>query len=344
MFFKKSFRNLLSEFHHSSEKDRILKKMETLLRKGADVNERFKTDRDEGVTPLHLAAKHPNLSSYLCEFLVRNGASVNARTMDMDTPLSWAEAPAILTLINNGANLEQVDKYGKNALHVLFKRADISDAAKTGSYYENELQVSKVLVDKGCDINSRYPCPPFFSLPRTVERYTLSYCDDDGERIVEVNDMRNFQHAAENKLVDFFKSLENIGLDLKAEDEEGNSFLMVTLCGPLGDVDFNDAGSLEWKKDFTENEFPFLKYLISSSDINKQNNDGNTVLMLLADAYTGKYCKFSYIWFLIKQCSNLNFSTRNNDGKTARDIFQGNKLFKDSLPDKYYFETLESMI
>ena len=73
---------------------------EVLLKNGADVNAKNK----DGDTPLHHAARNSNYNTV--EVLLKNGADVNAKNKNGDTPLHWAEKESMKRLLRRHGEKE----------------------------------------------------------------------------------------------------------------------------------------------------------------------------------------------------------------------------------------------
>jgi len=115
-----------------------LKLVETLLSKGASVNE-----KDEyGYTALYWSARngHADLSKVLLE----NGANVNEKDEDGNTPLHRSaingHADVSKVLLENGANVNAVDNWKSTPLH---------DATDSG-----RINVMKLLMMNGANVNA----------------------------------------------------------------------------------------------------------------------------------------------------------------------------------------------
>jgi ankyrin repeat protein len=115
-----------------------VKAVEFLLGQGADVDARGKSQD----TPLYVAAENGHLE--VARLLLDRGADVNAKDDSNRTPLhnaAWGCKPEVARLlIDRGAAIEARDEWG---------RTPLSDAAEHGY-----ISVVKLLLDKGADANS----------------------------------------------------------------------------------------------------------------------------------------------------------------------------------------------
>jgi ankyrin repeat protein len=115
-----------------------VKAVEFLLGQGADVDARGKS-RD---TPLRVAAENGHLE--VARLLLDRGADVNAKDDSNSTPLhnaAWGCKPEVVRLlIDRGAAIEARNEWG---------RTPLSDAAEHGY-----ISVVKLLLDKGANANS----------------------------------------------------------------------------------------------------------------------------------------------------------------------------------------------
>ncbi|MEO5971352.1 MAG: ankyrin repeat domain-containing protein [Bdellovibrionia bacterium] len=143
---------------HDEAKAGDIRKVETLIRQGSDVNAK----NEDGDTPLHVAAKWGHTP--IIEVLIRKGADVNVRSKNLSTPLHYAadkgHSATMDVLIKNGADPNRKDVFAKTPLQ-LYK-------AKTGRHFPYEAKailhdeakagdISKVetLIRQGSDVNAK---------------------------------------------------------------------------------------------------------------------------------------------------------------------------------------------
>ena len=117
-----------------------INEIKALVENGADVN----TRNDDGETPLILATENENLD--VMRFLIRNGSDVNARKNDGKTPLIIASMgentdDVIMLLIESGADVNAKDNEGNTPL--------------TMTSSDGDLNLSKILVNNGANVNAR---------------------------------------------------------------------------------------------------------------------------------------------------------------------------------------------
>lgn len=102
-------------------------------------------------TPLHFASYYNSVK--IVKKLIQLGSDVNAKGNDGRTPLHGAvqsrykAIEKIDILLNNGANINDVDKYGYSALDYIYSRR------KSGAY-----DIIKFLIEKGAYINNDSIC------------------------------------------------------------------------------------------------------------------------------------------------------------------------------------------
>ncbi|MDH4163009.1 MAG: ankyrin repeat domain-containing protein [Nitrospirota bacterium] len=161
---------------------------EDLLGAGADADARIviKTDREEEITPLLVAAF--NGDEMIAARLIEKGADVNGKGMDGFTPLLAASfvgsGPLMQLLIEKGADVNAADGSGKTALTqylwnatsrqlridaavlrivelLLAKGADVNavpkeeQAALQVAVLSKDMKLVRLLLDRGADVNLR---------------------------------------------------------------------------------------------------------------------------------------------------------------------------------------------
>ena len=96
-------------------KFRRFKAVRGLIREGVNVR---RTERGTKVTGLHKAAEGGDVR--IIKLLLKNGASINAKDREGNTPLMWAirsrERDAVEYLITRGANVMALNKIGSSCL------------------------------------------------------------------------------------------------------------------------------------------------------------------------------------------------------------------------------------
>lgn len=128
---------------HDASVDGDVEKMQSLIKKGADINE--VTHDGYNCTPLYLAAMYGHKSAV--EFLLVKGAKNNIPDSDGRTPLLAASAGmhkegVVELLLASGANVNAVDKEGLTAIHWAARQ-------------HGTARVIDILVEHGGNINAR---------------------------------------------------------------------------------------------------------------------------------------------------------------------------------------------
>ena len=106
----------------------------------------------EGYSSLHYAAGNISDLCDVLDFLITNGADVNAFTNDKFTPLIIASNCNNLNVVNilikHGANIHLVDRYGRTALHYSITVVDHDSVTVLRSLIKNGADVNALTNDK----------------------------------------------------------------------------------------------------------------------------------------------------------------------------------------------------
>ena len=106
----------------------------------------------EGYSSVHYAAGNLSDLCDVLDFLITNGADVNAFTNDKFTPLIIASNCNNLNLVNSlikhGANIHLVDRYGQTALHYSITVVDHDSVTVLTSLIKNGADVNALTNDK----------------------------------------------------------------------------------------------------------------------------------------------------------------------------------------------------
>lgn len=236
--------------------------LHTAILEGGDVQEVLRKERgslnclnEAGLAPLHLAVKQGNLVAV--EELIAAGADVNIMGRGRLTPLMLAEdAEIVLRLLKAKCNVNLQDQGGSTALHY-------------ACIYSSEGVVAAlVMAGASVHIRQQFGAQPLKALVRC--RRTDIQC--------------KFDHLRRD-----------LGLDLEAKDNLGNTALLSAVAG---------------------NNFPLLQCLVKAgSSLVVSNRHAVNVLHLAAG-----YCDESVLSYLLSlQLSNINVEQEDIGGDTPCD-------------------------
>jgi ankyrin repeat protein len=196
---------------HYIENLQVLKK---LIEKGANINEK---DKETGWTPLHFAVTRQNMEE-IVDYLITNGADVNAKSFDGSTPLHlrlYAKR-----LIAAGGDVNSQDEFGNTPLHYAHLH-HIKDAAEP-------------LINAGADVNSKnknYSTPLHLACSRYSETVN-SELHNSMEKLDNLFRSRilgqtfdNLENAPSRTTFDVISFLISKGADVEAKDKNGKTAL-----------------------------------------------------------------------------------------------------------------------
>ena len=131
----------IKKFFDACGKDKDMVQVQEFIERGVDVNDA----RGGGIfeyTALHVAAMYEN--DDVAKVLIENGADVNAvdknKRNPLHCPLLYGHADVVKVLIQNGADVNAVDKDKRTVLH---------HAARKG-----HVDVAEMLIQNGADVNA----------------------------------------------------------------------------------------------------------------------------------------------------------------------------------------------
>ena len=100
-------------------------------------------------SPLHYVANAKNDPTNVAKLLIKNGAAINAKDDDENTPLHLAAASGntgiVKLLIENGAIIDAQNKYGDTPLMGTIKPSN----------YVSHTDIANLLIENGADINEK---------------------------------------------------------------------------------------------------------------------------------------------------------------------------------------------
>ena len=209
--------------------------LEFLIENGADVNAK----NNDGWTILMLACRWEQI--HMVEMLLKNGADVNAKHNKGNTALMIASFTKNLKivefLIEKGADVNAKDKYGETA-HMRCRDSTIVE----------------LLLKNGADVNAK---------------------NNDGWTILML--------ACRWGHLPMVEMLLKNGADVNAKDNEGNTALMIAI-------------------QYAQNNVFISMLLDNGADVNAKRKDGDTVLMIIVSQWDDDdYNEYSYrsdrVWY-----------------------------------------------
>jgi ankyrin repeat protein len=127
--------------------------VEYFLSKGVDVNAAGDPLKGLGTTALHYAAMVG--SKEIVKLLIENGAKVDARSQNSETPLFGTAiggaVEAAKVLLDNGADVNARNDRNNTPLHFALMERSIAPIVTFG----DRIEIVKLLLDHGADVNAR---------------------------------------------------------------------------------------------------------------------------------------------------------------------------------------------
>jgi ankyrin repeat protein len=251
-----------------------------IVKKGLQFKEKYKINLElidkQGKTALLYAVKEQQHD--VVKLLLENGANINfAETGRKTSSIMYASLNYDTNMLNillskkYKADINATDSQGNNALFFVFEK-DILPGGLTSGYYQNRRENSiKKLIENGIDINKRniYGKTP---LMRASELYDFS----------------------------ILKLLIKNGADVNLRDNNGDTALFYVV---------NNYYNLEHLSEFSRYKKRFKYLLRKQANIDIQNNDGTTLLMLAVEK------DVELVHYLIQKGANTNLV--DDQGNTA---------------------------
>lgn len=261
---------------------------------------------DEGMTPLHYAAK--NGQRVMCYVLLRDGAPVNATDALGRTPLLCALEKAFNytanTLLEAGADVKKADNLGRTPLQVAAQTAD--------------KQLVQHILDQGADVravdSNGWTVLHYAADKGTADVVVLLLAMGAPLNARDIAGRLPLHIAAHRDTPDVVNVLAGNGSELSAKDFKGRQPLHVAAA--------------EGCKESVE---ILLDY---GADPNETDSAGYTPLHIAAEL--GNYDLIRPLIYY-----NADINLRNNDGKTPRDLAQANgdrrmlSLFRTSVTGEF---------
>jgi len=278
-----------------------------LLSYGADVN-----NGENSKIPIHRAIEQ-NMIEILSE-LIKNGADVNAESLDQFTPLVRAVMKGHLQcaeiLIDHNSNLEQKVESSQTLLHLVAKHGKVDTSSFLTTLINHRIDVNAE------DVNANTP----LHLAKSSD--TVQILIANGANVKAKNNknetaMHVFTKKHHNNANKSIESLINAGADVNVIDEKGITPLFYA-SDPKSKAILIKNGSkaiVQTKKNrlhelmlYHGRDITLTKtYIEEGDDVNCKDDKGNTPLYYAKNIYN--------VMLLIKKGANVN--EKNNKGRVA---------------------------
>ena len=291
-----------------------------LVREGADVS---LPDYD-GRTAVHCAVGSSDNSCEILSCLIENGADINKRRMDNQTPLMVAVEKGLVSvatfLIEHGADVDLQNENGNTALHYALYGSDVS------------CEILSCLIGSGADVNgvNKVKHTPLMIAAKRGHLNALTLLIKHGAHDVDLRDSDGYTalHYAvygSDISCEILSSLIGIGADVNARTNNRDTPLMIAAkkghvnavtslvkCGANVDLQDKDGQTaLDLALYGSDVSSEILSCLIGSgADVNARTNNRGTPLMIAAE--NGH---INAVTSLVKCGANVDL--QDEDGQTA---------------------------
>ena len=268
---------------HNAVRKNNLRRVDFLIKNGAEVDAKD----ENGRTPLHVASNINNLQ--IVELLTRNGAKVDAKDKNGRTPLLGTDDLEIVKLLlRAGADVNATDSNNNTLL---------SENAQEGN-----TEIVEYLINYGADLNLGFPLYQALSNYKTEVAKLLINAGADVNLMIP---LKLVVELGLDEMEELTTLLIEKGANVNAHDSEREE----------GRAALHDAAV--W------NHFEFAELLIKKgADVNIRDNDGNTplnyALFNRADKDYDQDELMQIVKLLIRNGADVN--ARNNAGNTALHI------------------------
>ena len=244
---------ILSDLSSKSEKKNLEKEIfnyfwngppKLLIENGADVNAK----NYQGNTPLHLAIHKPKTA----EFFIENGADVNAKNYQGNTPLHLAihKPKTAEFFIKNGADVNAKNYQGNTPLHLAI----------------HEPKRIEFFIEKGADVNIQNE-----NGETALHKLISSYVEGRYNSISSYNSMS----SKEKEILKVIPLLAKKGADINIQNKNGGTALHKLISFYIKEKD------RIWN---TKKYFKMIQLLIENgADVNARNNKGETPLFYVEE-------------------------------------------------------------